>query len=888
MTEKQFVTLVRRLEVYSQHYPIRYKIKVALLGVAGYAYVLFVLGLVTGLSFGCFLLIRDGHSGGGALFKVGAGLVILATVIARALWVRLTPPTGIELHREDAPRLFLLIEKLTTALQTPPFHHVLIVNELNAAVVQTPRLGIFGWQRNYLLLGMPLMLTFTPAQFRAVLAHEFGHLGRQHGRFFGWIYRARVTWWRLLQEMTARQHWASFVFTKFLGWYAPFFNAYSFVMARAQEYEADRNAALLVGPHCMKDTLASLAVIGRMLQESFWPSLDQKTLESETPPSSYLTELTLTVGSEAQRDRASSFFAEEINAKTGYADTHPSLGDRLAALNKLPTKKPSSSQSSIPQLLGPGETHAAQYYLGSNCGTLCEQLDREWVESVKDTWKEKHEECVAAQARLHALTGKAATESPTVGEWWEYAQLTERFEGGRAALAIIDDMLAHFPEHAPALFAKGRLLLSQGDQKGVTFLDQATTLDQEALLSACDIAERFYERAGRHKEAAAYRNRAIERRDMMVAAEQERQNISPKDSFFRHRLPEEATTALAHELSAFSEIHEAYLVQKRVQVLPDVPAHVLLVVPRYRWYQSEDARNETLLSRLTQEVTLPSSTYVLVLGSRLKRRWKKTLRGLQPLALSGGSEKNVLSKNQSAADHRSTMSRREVWSSWLRRRAPEFLVVAIVIAIFLNYTGHPEPNCTDHPTGITAKPVGSRTLYLVPIGEFPLATLSRLSAHYAHAWHVPITTVRPLPLDESLWDRTRDQLVAERIVGKMKRQYADLLAQSDTILIGLTAHDMYRQQSSVRYSFSHREDRRYAVVSSARMHPRTLPLHLPHGSLFSLDQRDEDLAQCRLTKMVGKNVGMLYYHLAMNDDPTSLLYNNIRGPGDLDRVTEQF
>jgi Zn-dependent protease with chaperone function/tetratricopeptide (TPR) repeat protein len=887
MTEKQFVRLVQRLEVYSQHYPIRYKIKVALLAVAGYAYVLFVLGLVAALSFGCFYLIRDGHSGGGALFKVGAGLVILATVIARSMWVRLTPPTGIELEPEDAPRLFALIDELTTALKTPPFHHVLVVNDLNAAVVQTPRLGIFGWQRNYLLIGMPLMLTFTPAQFRAVLAHEFGHLGRQHGRFFGWIYRGRVTWWRLLQEMTARQHWASFVFTKFLGWYAPFFNAYSFVMARAQEYEADRNAALLVGPHCMKDTLASLVVIGRMLQESFWPSLDQKTLESETPPPSYLTELVLAVGSEAQRNRASTFFAEEIHGKTGYADTHPSLGDRLAALNKLPGKKSDTLQSSIPQLLGPGETHAAQYYLGHNCETLREQLDREWAESVKDSWKHKHEECVISQTRLHALTGKAATDSLTAGEWWEYAQLTETFEGGAQALAVLDDLLAQYPDHAPAVFAKGRLLLSQGDQNGLAFLDQATTLDQEALISACEIAERFYERAGRHREAAACRNRAIERRDMMVAAEEERRNISPKESFLPHQLPQETTTALVQELSAFPEVHEAYLVQKRVRLLAELPAYVLLVVPRYRWYQSEDTRNETLLGRLTQEVELPSNTYVLVLGSRLKRKWRKTLRSLQPLALPQGSATYLLNK-QPSANHTSTQSRREVWSYWLKRRAPEFTAVAIVIALFVNYTGHPEPNCTDHPTGVTARPVGPSTLYLVPIGEFPRASLSRLTAHYAHAWHVPTRTVHPLPLDESLWDRTRDQLIAERLIDKMKRQYPDVLAQPDTILIGLTAQDMYRQQSSLGYAFSHREGRRYAVVSSARMHPRTLPLHLPHGSLFSLDQRDEELAHCRLTKMVGKNVGILYYHLAMNDDPTSLLYNKIGGPNDLDRITEQF
>jgi hypothetical protein len=166
MTEKRFEPLVREVEGNAKAHPAQYKLKVAFLAFAGYAYMFAVLGAVIALTVGCFILIKDGSSGQALLFKVGIALIILATVIVRALWVRVEPPAGIEIQREHAPRLFLLIDKIRNALGTPVFHHVLIVNELNAAVVQIPRLGIFGWQRNYLLLGLPLLLTFTPAQFR--------------------------------------------------------------------------------------------------------------------------------------------------------------------------------------------------------------------------------------------------------------------------------------------------------------------------------------------------------------------------------------------------------------------------------------------------------------------------------------------------------------------------------------------------------------------------------------------------------------------------------------------------------------------------------------------------------------------------------------------------
>lgn len=890
MTEKRFEQLVRELEGYAKAHPSQYKLKVALLAFAGYAYVFAVLGAVIALTVSCFVLIKDGSSGHALLFKVGIALIVLATVIVRALWVRLEPPTGIELRREHAPRLFLLIDKIRNALGTPAFHHVLIVNELNAAVVQVPRLGVFGWQRNYLLLGLPLLLTFTPAQFRAVLAHEFGHLGRQHGRFFTWIYRARVTWSQLLQEMTMRRHWASFVFTKFLGWYAPFFNAYSFVLAREQEYEADRNAAHLVGPHCMKDALASLSVVGRLLQESFWSSLDQRNRETADPPETYLHDLAHTILVPTHRELIPRFFSEAMHEKTGYVDTHPALADRLAALAKLPAKTaPDSASSAIPQVLGTEQDHAAHYYLGKTCDDLCEQLNREWAEHIKATWKRKYDEKQAAQARVVELWEKSIAESLSDDELWEYATKTDLLDGAKAAIPLFRQLLDRSPDHAGANFAMGRLLLAQGDRTGLERLERAGSKDPEAFLAASALAEEFLIRSGQEHEAAKYRERTMERCELLLKVEEERQHIEPDDVFLPHDLSREGTRSLANELSALPEVGEAYLMRKQVRVMPAVPAYVLVVIPRYRWYEwREDAKNEVLLAKLSQEIDLPSNTYILVLGSQVKRRWKKkALKRIPPLPLqsrAGGTATAAASTSSTVELPSLTSS----WLFWIKKRWPEFAVAIVVLAVYVSYSAHPEPNCTDYPIGVAAKPGTQSTLYLVPIGDFPHPTLSRLTAHYTDTWHIPVTTLPPLPLDESLWDPSRSQLVAERVIERMKRHLAELAAQPDAILIGVTAQDMYREQSSWQYAFSHREGGRYAVVSSARMHPRTFPLHVPHGSLFSLDQRDEDLAQCRLTKMVGKNVGLLYYRLAMSDDPTSMLYENIGGPDDLDHITEHF
>jgi Zn-dependent protease with chaperone function len=635
MSDTQFEQLVRRLEAYAPKHPTQHKLKVALVAALGYAYVLTILGLALGIGAWLILSLKDGGSNHLSSIKLLFGLGVLAAIILRAFWVRFTPPTGYEVYREDAPRLFLLIDKLTTALGTPPFHHVLIVNDLNAAVAQRPRLGIFGWYRNYLLLGLPLMLAMTPAQFRAVLAHEFGHLGRQHGRFSGWIYRTRMVWSRLLEELRARDHWGSVLFTKFLDWYAPFFNAYSFVLARAQEYEADRQAARLVGPHAMKDALASLQVIARLMDELYWPALNRRTITNPTPPASHLDELITVLQRVTPQGSIQKWMHEAMQRTTNYADTHPALADRLAALDQLPDK-PNAPEppADVPRLRDPHEATAANYYLDAHAIATREALDRSWAESVADEWQQKHEEMAAARARCQALSDKSATVGLSIDELWEYACQMEALESDRAALPLLQQLLAKEPAHAEANLAVGRLLLAQDDQAGLQYLEKALAADREAVIPACQLASSYLERRGNHKESMRYRVKAQRQRQQLLDAETERSTITPGDSFEPHGLSAEVIDGIAGQLASKPDIQAAYLVRKKVRALTSVPCYALIVIPQRAWYELDaEGSNQALLEKLRTALTLPEDTYILIADQLMKHRWINTLSAIPQSAI---------------------------------------------------------------------------------------------------------------------------------------------------------------------------------------------------------------------------------------------------------------
>jgi Zn-dependent protease with chaperone function len=234
--QAQFEALIERMERFAIERPAAYRRRVYGLAALGYGYMLFVvlvLLVLTTLAVSSFLYLK------GLAVKLILVTGALLTAVLRSLWVKQEPPKGEKVSATDAPELFKVLRDLQQRLQTPAIHTVLVTTAFNAGVSQVPRLGVLGWHRNYLVLGLPLMKGLTVEQFKAVLGHELGHLSRGHARTANWIYRMRMIWTQLESAFARKNHWGSGLIRRFFKWYIPYFNAISFPFARANEYEAD-------------------------------------------------------------------------------------------------------------------------------------------------------------------------------------------------------------------------------------------------------------------------------------------------------------------------------------------------------------------------------------------------------------------------------------------------------------------------------------------------------------------------------------------------------------------------------------------------------------------------------------------------------------------------
>lgn len=505
MDMDRFNSMVARLEQESFHAPWRYRVKVALLAMLGFVILALVLATV---GFGLVLLggvaVFLAFSGTTAillLLKLGKLLFLLAVPLwftlkstVKALFVRLPKPAGREITRAEAPALFEALDRMRTSMNGPRFHHVLVVDEVNAAVVQRPAFGLVGWPRNYLLLGLPLLECLAPSEALAVVAHEYGHLAGAHGRFSAFIYRLRHTWSTAQAYLDHFQGWLARLVSPLVRWYAPYFNAYTFVLARTDEYRADAASAQLVGPRHAAHALKRVNLIAPHYQ-AFMQQAYARADEEAAPPSDLLqrwADLGRAGGEEAETRR---WLDEALDRQGHFTDTHPTLRARLSAL-PLEGESQGDSLHALPPLV---EGHSAsQAWFGDALDGLRAELQQRWVDQVASGWRERHDKVRTERARLAEL--RALPERGVEAEF-EMLHLALRHEPDNDAREALAGFNATHPDHAGGLFLEGLALLDKDDHAGLARLDRAMELDPDAIKPACERAYAFL--MARKEEALA-------------------------------------------------------------------------------------------------------------------------------------------------------------------------------------------------------------------------------------------------------------------------------------------------------------------------------------------------------------------------------------------------
>jgi Zn-dependent protease with chaperone function len=504
-------------------------------------------------------------------------------------------------------------------IQGPVIHRVLLVDDINAAIVPHPRFGLYGWERNYLILGLPLLQSLSEEEAMAVVAHEYGHLSGHHGRLGGFIYRFRAAWARLQQLSGQWTDWGSRLIARIFQWYAPYFNAYTFVLARQNEYLADQASVEIAGRDNAASALMRVNIASGFASATFWPSISRRIAVEPEPPGNRSAFWEASLRDELDPQLRARFLDQARQRETDRLNTHPALKDRLAAIG-------AHVDDDTARRLGPPAVSAAAAWLGPCLARITSEFDDQWRQGIAENWRSRH---AYLRPRLERLTALESCQDLGTDERWERIELAGELRPGEDLLPALEELLAAAPEHLHGRFRRGELRLDRGEEAGIEDLEFVMARDANAIDPGCKLAWRYYLSRDPGK-AEGYRARVLARAAQLQAVKAECSCLAADAEFGVDELTPEAKARVVEILRERGDrVSRAYVLRRFLKADRGVVQHVLAL---RIGLNPLGAKPEEVVSRVAA-AEFPAAFLIIHLGAEADQQVGRAIErlGLQPL-----------------------------------------------------------------------------------------------------------------------------------------------------------------------------------------------------------------------------------------------------------------
>ncbi|MGH3782016.1 MAG: M48 family metallopeptidase [Pseudonocardiaceae bacterium] len=356
-----------------------------------------------------------------ALMAIGSLSFLRVIVRAVGASVSIKPrPDSIPVSPEQAPQLWATVRELAERVDTPAPAEIRLVTEANASVTQNvglpgllgllgllvgtpldplgvlvgPLLGLLVGmllgplgllpRRKRMYIGVPLLVGMPPEELRAVLCHELGHYTRKHVQFGALAYRgsaqlaaaqAEIQQVKSINRLT--RFCAALLYAPLSG-YARLYDRLTFAVRRRQELEADDVAAAVTGTVVTAEALRSAHVLPT-LWEDFLAQYVEPTRKATgvVPEELFLAFQAMLDDPDFHNILVDKRRQPQERPRSPH-DSHPSLAERLARLERCPVSTERSESGSVTEPFGAAD---------SLFRDLCETMPT-YHEADKLPWKE--------------------------------------------------------------------------------------------------------------------------------------------------------------------------------------------------------------------------------------------------------------------------------------------------------------------------------------------------------------------------------------------------------------------------------------------------------------------------------------------------------------------
>jgi Zn-dependent protease with chaperone function len=544
--------LVDRLEVLARERPGYYRLRVASLALLGLGYRVVIWAAMFAMPIALTLMFYP------TVWTLVIAVVLL--VLFGVYWFKPPASEGERLQPADAPELFAALEALRRKTGAPRVHEVFVTGEFNASAAAIPRLGLFGWYKHVLTLGIPLLTALSREQVLAVVGHELGHFSKAHGRFDQWVYRTRHSWDKLQAQLGEEDSGLGAAVSQFYRSFIPYFSAYSFVLGRLCEYEADADSARASDPATAASALAAVHAFGDYYERSFLPALWREAQASPEAPTDLHGRFAQAVRT-ASPETLEAAKRRALKRTSDLADTHPCLTDRLRALQ--------ATEVSV----GVPATCGGRAFFGERWDGILERASQQWRTANARAWSDANQELADCVRRLAELP----SDRSSIPVRMEVARLTHLLKGPDAALEQWRALRADAPEDVRVGFQLALALARLHDAAAFAEFEAVAERASGYAGAAAAAMKELALDLGDTSGADAYEARRRRALDRSIQAEEALLQGAERGRLEPHRLAPHAVSLLTRQLQADGLVAGAYLAAVQPGEVKEFGAVLLMI-----------------------------------------------------------------------------------------------------------------------------------------------------------------------------------------------------------------------------------------------------------------------------------------------------------------------
>jgi hypothetical protein len=281
---------------------------------------------------------------------------------------------GLKIKRKSAGRLFQLLDDIKAEYPQPKIHQIIITEQFELKLVKIPRFGIPIFTHNTMVIGLPLMLTLSPNQFKCLLTREIIQYSKNRHKFANWFNQLRESWDRYRIVLKQRACIGHQVLYGFFTLYSPIYKAISLPAHINDELNADRNALDLINSDELLSAFQAKLIARLYIEKCFWPEISK--FNCTVSPFSRLYRAAKTALS---RNNSETWLQQQNLFVDNIGHDYPTLQQRMENLGSTSIKLP-------PDL---AQT-AADYYFQNHLAKIIGMSDNNWLEKRCNTYGLAH------------------------------------------------------------------------------------------------------------------------------------------------------------------------------------------------------------------------------------------------------------------------------------------------------------------------------------------------------------------------------------------------------------------------------------------------------------------------------------------------------------------